>query len=302
MSKKRVVIFGNQLLALDLVTYLLKAKQYEIVGIVCHARDYDKGENPWYPSLKKFALQKKLLVFAPAKLASKSFLQKMEKLQPDIIITASYRKIIPLKIINLAKRSAFNVHGSLLPRHRGWAPLNWAIIRGEKVSGSTAHFLSGKVDEGNIIAQAKFKITKKDDAAIVINKMRKTDLLVAKKALKFLENENFKGYKQNERETTYNPRRQPADGHINWSQSSEDIYNFVRALVKPFPGAFSFYDRKKVFIWKVKSVPFSKGVFVPGTIITARGSPIVATADGAVKIIDFDFDKKVNFIIGRRFK
>lgn len=303
MSKRKILIFGNQHLGIELIKYILSQKRDEIIGIVCHPDGYDKGEKPWYPSIKMFAQKKNLKVFNPRNLRNKTFLENVKKLAPDIIISASYRLMIPYECFKMAKIAGFNIHGSLLPKNRGWAPLNWALIKGENEGGSTAHFLVEKADQGNIIAQKKFLITKNDDAKTVYKKMLRTDLAVAKEALKKLKNKNFKGQKQDKKKASYNPPRRPDDGKIDWNNSAQNIYNFIRALVKPYPGAFSYYKNHKIFIWKA-SVTNSLIKGVPGRIAAVKAdTPIIETGAGLLKILDYKIVKKIKiqFKIGERF-
>jgi len=182
---------------------------------------------------------------------SADILKYAKKYKVDIIISASWPKILKEEVFSYPKYGSINIHAGMLPKYRGQHPLNWAIIRGEKSIGVTVHYISSGVDNGDIILQKSFKVLISDD----INSVRKKATTLGSKllidSLTLLESNSVKRIKQNDSQATFAPKRCPEDGHINWNSSIKDIRNLVRSLVDPYPNAFTFSkDGKKILVKK----------------------------------------------------
>jgi methionyl-tRNA formyltransferase len=200
----------------------------EVPLVVTH-RD-DPNETRWYASLFDFAKQKGLRVLTdpPADVGD-----------PDLIFSFYYRSMLPMSLLKRARLGAYNVHGSLLPRFRGRAPLNWAILKGETETGVTLHEMTEKPDAGRIVEQQAVPIGPDETAVEVFRKMTAAAEMVLKRSLpsliagkpQFRANDVAKG--------SYYGRRRPEDGRIDWSRSAKEIHDLVRAVAPPFPGAFS---------------------------------------------------------------
>jgi len=190
----------------------------------------DPHETRWYASLFDFAKQKGLRVVTepPADVGS-----------PDLIFSFYYRSMLPMPLLRQAKLGAFNMHGSLLPRFRGRAPLNWAILKGETETGVTLHEMTEKPDAGRIVDQQAVPIGPDENAVEVFHKMtaaaekvlRRSLPSIVKGKVQFKPNDLSKG--------SYFGRRRPEDGRIDWSKSAQEIHDLVRAVAPPFPGAFT---------------------------------------------------------------
>lgn len=172
----------------------------------------------------------------------------------DIIIVSGYPRIIPMRIINHPRIAIINIHQSLLPAYRGRHPLNWAIINGEKYTGITIHHINNKFDDGNIILQDKVRINKKDTVMDVYYKTVNKGNILLKKIFLSAGKKEFMGRKQDFRLSSFFPPRTPEDGKINWSHPIKRIRNLIRALSKPYPGAFFYYQGKKIVVDKLEAI------------------------------------------------
>ena len=196
----------------------------------------DPNESRWYASLFDFSTKEKLRVLAdpdPAVLE-----RTVTEAQPDLIFSFYYRSMLPMSLLRHARLGAFNMHGSLLPKYRGRAPLNWAILKGERETGVTLHEMVEKPDAGRIVDQQAVPIGPDDTALEVFHRMTDAAEAVLKRNLPSL----VKGeprFKPNDLSRgSYYGRRRPDDGRIDWSKSAQEIHNLVRAVAPPFPGAF----------------------------------------------------------------
>lgn len=178
--------------------------------------------------------------------------ERIEGLKPDIIIVAGWYYMVPKPIRLIPKFGCAGFHASLLPKYAGGAPVNWAIINGENETGITFFILDTGVDTGNIIDQRKTNIGIKDTCKTVYDRLNDIACNILKEKLPLLENGLLKLREQDNSKQTIMPQRKPEDGMINWDKSSLEIYNLIRAVTKPYPGAFTFYKERKLAIWEGK--------------------------------------------------
>ena len=216
----------------------------------------------------------------------------------DVILSINYLFLIEEDVINKAKK-VINFHGSLLPKYRGRTPHVWAIINNEKETGVTAHLIDKGCDTGDIILQKKITIDYNDTGAAVLAKYQNIYPIMLEEIL--LNIETLTPEKQNHNKATYFGKRTPIDGLINWTWQKERIYNWVRAQAKPYPGAFSFINNKKITIHKIgfTDVGFHCDDIDGKVIAFDNNFPIVKTQNGCVKLLEFDFEAsiKINDIL-----
>lgn len=186
----------------------------------------------------------------------------------DYIMSFGYRRMISEDITSLAKIGALGTHFSPLPKYRGFAPLNWLLINGERETAVNLFYLDKEVDNGDIIARKNVHINYKDDINTLFEKCLKEFYNLLKEVIPSLEANDFKSLKQDNKEATYTCARSPEDGRINWSSTSYDTYNLVRALTHPFPGAYTTFEGEKLTI--VSCEEFEEDNYVgrvPGRVI-----------------------------------
>lgn len=199
--------------------------------VVTH-RD-DPNEARWYSSLFDFSKQRNLRVLADPSL------ETLDIGKPDLIFSFYYRSMLPMSLLRRARLGAYNMHGSLLPKFRGRAPLNWAILKGETETGATLHEMVEKPDAGRIVDQQAVPIGPDETALEVFRKLANAAEQVLKRNIQDLVNGKSVLKPQDLSAGSYYGRRTPEDGRIDWSKSAQEIHNLVRAVAPPFPGAFS---------------------------------------------------------------
>lgn len=219
----------------------------------------------------------------------KTTLKKIEKgnMPIDYIVSFGYRRLINRSIREMARKGALGTHFAPLPRYRGFAPLNWVLINGEKETAVNLFYLEDEVDSGDIIDRDKILIEYHDNINTLINKCIHSLQKVLKRAIPKLEAGVFEVIKQDERRATYTCARNPDDGIIDWKASSRKIYNLIRALTYPFPGAYTYFEGKKLTIWSCEEHKIQKYEGrIPGKIIKVEKGKgvVVLCGDGALLI------------------
>jgi methionyl-tRNA formyltransferase len=239
VAKPRAVVFGYGDIGVRGTATLLDAG-VEVALVVTH--EDEPNENRWYASLYDFARERKLNVLADPPLDS------LQLGQPDLIFSFYYRSMLPMALLSRARFGAFNLHGSLLPRFRGRAPLNWAIVKGERETGVTLHEMVEKPDAGRIVDQQAVPIGPDDTAVEVFHRMTDAAEAVLKRSLPALVAGKV-AFKPNDlARGSYYGRRRPEDGRIDWTKSAQEIHNLVRAVAPPFPGAFC----ERFFVYRTR--------------------------------------------------
>jgi methionyl-tRNA formyltransferase len=196
----------------------------------------DPNETRWYASLLDFSRSKNLHVLADPPLAALE--EEVAKIRPDLVFSFYYRSMLPMSLLRHARLGAYNMHGSLLPKYRGRAPLNWAIVKGERETGVTLHEMVEKPDAGRIVDQAAVPIGPDDTALEVFHRMTAAAETVLKRSLPALMKGKVQFRPNDLSRGSYYGRRRPEDGRIDWSRSAQEIHDLVRAVAPPFPGAF----------------------------------------------------------------
>ena len=208
----------------------------------------DPNENVWFGSVAKLCADKNIPCITPNASELINLIPQLQSLAPDYIFSFYYRFMIPAQILSCAKIAALNMHGSLLPKYRGRAPVNWAILHGETETGATLHIMEAKPDAGDIVGQVAVSISPDETATDVFSKVSQAAVSVIEKALPSLI-EGIVPRKPNEiQKGSYFGGRKPADGQIHWSQTAKQVHDLVRAVAPPYPGAFTEYDGKVMIV------------------------------------------------------
>jgi methionyl-tRNA formyltransferase len=208
--------------------------------------------------------------------------------KPDVIFIVGCRILIPPAIYKIPSEGTLAVHDSLLPEYRGFAPLNWAIINGERITGVTLFYLDENIDEGDVLIQKEVSISENEGAPELYKKICKATVKTVIDGYDLIKTKKANPVTQQDREGTYTCSRNPHDGLIDWNQSTKDIYNLIRALENPFPGAFTYYLDKKLIIWQAKPVENPKKYVgrIPGRIVSINNNDTVdvLTGNGLLRI------------------
>jgi methionyl-tRNA formyltransferase len=199
----------------------------------------DPHENVWFGSVSKLCSDEHIPYATPSAAELPSFIPQLQALAPDYIFSFYYRNMIPAQLLACAKIAALNMHGSLLPKYRGRAPVNWAILHGESKTGATLHVMEVKPDAGDIVGQAEVSIGPDETATEVFTKVSHAAVQVMNSVLPDLVQGKVPRQPNDLSQGSYFGGRKPADGQIHWNQSAKQVHNLIRAVAPPYPGAFT---------------------------------------------------------------
>ena len=288
MKDIKVVFMGTPSFAVPVLEKLIE--NYNVIMVVCQPdRAKDKKGNIIYPPIKELALKNNIEVYQPLKLSSE-YEYIIEK-NPDIIITCAYGQILPSSLLDYPKYGCINVHGSLLPRLRGGAPIHHAIINGDKETGITIMYMDKKMDAGDIISQRSLEIKNTDNLDSIYSSLSilGSELLI--ETLPSIINGTNNRIKQNENEVTFGYNISKEDELINFNDSAINIFNKVRGLCS-IPGASCYYNGKRLKIYEVE-VTNKLSKDIPGKIVEVnKDSLVVTTKDYLIKIKDIKLEGK----------
>ncbi len=250
MNKKyNFVFFANSIKGIVSIKTVIKLKNYKKIFIFSQKED---NWEPKYINKLKALCSKNIKLFVIKDFSFKNFLKKIKSENIDMIFAIGWRRIIEKKIMNYASIKSFVMHDSLLPKNRGFAPLNWAIINGEKKTGVSLIEMNKVVDIGNIYLQESTKIKITDNINTLNSRILKIYSKILKKFFSNIKLYLNNSFSQKKGPKNFNAKRRPNHGLINWNDKSKNIFNLVRALTKPWPGAFFVHKRKIIFVWKIK--------------------------------------------------
>lgn len=295
-----IVFFGTPQFAVPTLQLLIK--NGEKISMVISQPDKPKGRGKIIqpPEIKKIALQHGLSVCQPEKILNKVFIEKIKSIKPEFAIVVAYGRILPKEILEIPKYGCINLHASLLPKYRGAAPIQWALIRGEEVTGVTTMLIDEGLDTGPILLQREIPIDYQDNAMTLSEKLA---LIGAELILETIKKMR-KGLitpKPQSGEASYAPMLKKEDGRINWNYSAREIFNLVRGTY-PWPCAYCFLGDERIKI--IKAEP-ENGNSLPGLILKAKEDLLVGTGSGLLRILLIQPEgKKVmttkEFICGRK--
>ena len=251
----RIIFFGCTKYSEDLLKGLLE-KKLDIVGVFSIPKEFnisyseEKVKNTNYANLKPISDKECIPFYEVDSVKGKKtsdYKKVIEDLKPDVILVLGWYFMVPKVIREIPTYGSWGIHASLLPNYAGGAPLVWAIIEGQKETGVTLFRMDSGVDDGDIIAQEKFSILQNDTIKDVYEKATKSSLKILDTVLNHEKELEFKP--QNKAKIKIYPQRNPEDGLIDWSLEPKQIKNFIRAQTKPYPGAFTIINGKKIIIW-----------------------------------------------------
>jgi methionyl-tRNA formyltransferase len=268
----KLVLFGYGEMGCAGLEFLLARKE-DLRAVITH-RD-DPNEKRWYRSLAEVAKAAGVPVFYGEET---DLGETLRAIAPDLILSFYYRSLIPMRLLRIAPRGGLNLHGSKLPRLRGRAPINWALVEGETECGVTLHHMVKAPDAGDLVAQRSWPIGPRDTAKDLFFRAVDEAKLLLRDVWPKIVDGTAPRIPQDASKATYRGRRGPDDGRIDWTKPAAAIDGLVRAVTDPFPGAFSALDGRKLMVWAGAPVP---GKGEPGRLI-ADG--VVAAGEGAYRI------------------
>jgi methionyl-tRNA formyltransferase len=282
----RVLFLGNHtvgVLAVDSI-----AETDEVVGVVAHPEDPEDGVR--YLSLYDHAIARG---WRTVRLRGKdpALAVLIRDLAPDLLWVTDYRYLIPQVCLDMAPLGAVNLHPSLLPQYRGRAPINWAILNGEDTFGLTAHYIDKGVDTGDIIHQLAFSLQSNQDVEDALEILYPLYVEITKKVLCHFRSGRIPRIQQKGADEIVWPARRPIDGLIDWNQTTKHVHDLIRAVTRPYPGAFTYSGAAKVIIWK-SMIEQDRQNATPGEIVDyGDGQGLrVGCADGLLHILDYSYE------------
>lgn len=282
----KIVFMGTPDFAAKSLEKLISSK-HEIVLVVTKedkpvGRGYEMQETP----VKKLAKENNLEVITPSKVkGNEELVSKLKECDADVFVVVAYGKILPKEILDIPKKGCVNVHGSLLPKYRGAAPIQFAVINGDEKTGVTTMFMDEGMDTGDILDVIEYKITDEDTAETVFDKLSELGGECLLTTLEKIENGTETRTKQNEEEATHCSMLSKKDGEINFERETKALFSFVRGMT-PWPSAYTFLDSKMLKVLDLKKVfelDEEEKSFKPGEVIkTSKEGILVRTLDGAL--------------------
>ena len=287
----RIVFMGTPEFAVPSLDILV-SNGYNVVAVITSTDKYGGrgGKQLMESAVKKYAVSKGIPVLQPKNLKSSEFIENLKSYEADLQVVVAFR-MLPVVVWDMPRLGTINLHSSLLPKYRGAAPINWAIIKGEKETGVTSFKLKHEIDTGDIILQEKIQIEDDDSAGSIHDKLMIIGAEVVLKTVKLIENGEVKYLSQDNTKVTKAPKIFHNDCQIDFTKNAEDIYNTVRGL-SPYPGAWMLVDNLEV---KIYSCSYSHAThnIIPGSIITDNKSYIhVICNDGYISIEDLKVQGK----------
>lgn len=266
----------------------------ELIGVVTQPdRPKGRGELIASSPIKNWAVAKDIPVYQPAKVRDPEFLKQLRDLSPDLIVVVAFGQILPKALLEIPRNGCVNVHASLLPKYRGAAPINWAIIRGEWETGVTTMLMDEGMDTGPILLQERLSIESDDTAESLAGRLQVTGARLLVRTIAELKAGRLKPKSQDSSQATMAPLLKKEDGLIRWDQPAEAIVNRVRGLIL-WPGAYTYYGLERWGLWKVSAVNTPLKRTTPGEILEVRkdGMLLVAAADRAICIEELQPENK----------
>ena len=276
MNSKKVVVCAYHNVGYKCLEELLR-QGAEVALVFTH--EDSPTEEIWFASVRELA-DRHGIPYLTSDINEPANVARLKEIAPDFILSFYYRNMIKQEVLDIPRQGALNLHGSYLPRYRGRVPVNWAVINGESETGATLHYMVEKPDAGDIVDREKVTIEFTDTALDVFNKVTGAAVTVISRSWPQLLAGTAPRILMDLKAGNYCSGRKPADGLIDWKRNAVQIYNLIRGVTHPYPGAFTFLDGKKVIIWQAWPVEGSGG---PGEVVSTKPL-LVGTGAGLLEI------------------
>ncbi|MEO7988812.1 MAG: methionyl-tRNA formyltransferase [Chryseolinea sp.] len=302
MNILRIIFMGTPEFAVPSLEILVENKFNVVAVITAPDKPQGRGQKITYSPVKESALKHNIPVLQPTNLKSPEFLEELKSYQTNLQVVVAFR-MLPEMVWAMPSLGTFNLHASLLPQYRGAAPINWAIINGEKETGATTFFLKHEIDTGSIIFQEKETIGEEDTVGELYERLMVKGSQLVLKTVQSIENGNYPSIPQTESaEIKHAPKIFKETCQINWSQSSEQIRNFVRGL-NPYPTAWCELNGKNYKIFKVSVSKEGVNQKEIGSLSTDNKNYLhIRTSDGLISIDELQPEGKRRMDIKEFFR
>jgi methionyl-tRNA formyltransferase len=288
----RIVFCGTPSFAVPTLKHLLAQADFEIVGVIAQPdRPRGRGQEVSFSAVKEAALAANLTVHQPEKIRAAETEVLLQRLAPDCVVIIAYGQIIPAKLLPIPKFGWINLHASLLPKYRGAAPINWAIVNGETRTGMTTMRIDAGMDTGDMLLQRESEIGAKETAPELAARMSEFGAPLMAETLRGLATGTIAPKAQNHAEASYAPMLKKEDGRIDWKRPVIEIYNRMRGFA-PWPGAYTTFRGQSCHVWGELvskgggvGLPIDAGALAPGTLVAGKNQLFVWCGDATVLCI-----------------
>lgn len=297
---------GTPVFALASLDTIIKRNPKDLRVVTQPDRPKGRGKKLGMPPMKKKALEHGLEIYQPSKLKDPASIDLIKNIKPDLIVVVAYGQILPKEIIHLPPLGCINIHASLLPKYRGAAPINWAIIKGEKTTGITSMYMDEGLDTGDIILQEEIPIGDNETAGELHDRLSIVGAGVLEETLNLLQAGELATLKQDDDQSSYAPMMTKDLGEIGWEKPAKEIHNLIRGTI-PWPMPYTYYKNKRMRIWESRIINHDTSG-KPGTILKVlRDEILVATGEGVIAIrkLQFSGRKKLkveDYLIGNKIE
>lgn len=298
----RILFFGTPLFAVPSLRALLQSGDEVIAVVTQPDKKKGRGRVVTPPPIKEVAADNGIPILQPSSMKEPSFIGELEHLNPGMIVVVAYGKILPSQVLGLTLHGCINVHASLLPKYRGAAPIQWAIINGEKKTGITTMLMDKGLDTGDILLQEEVEISDDDTAETLGKRLADTGASLLMQTIVKIRDGSLKAIPQSGN-PSYAPPLKKEDGKINWGKTAAEIFNLVRGMY-PWPCAYCYLNKERIKITKVRVLG---GHGMAGRIDEADGELVVGTGEGLISVMELQPEGKrlmsvKDFLQGRRLK
>ncbi len=290
-----IIFFGSGNFAVPSLKALLKAGHKVLSVVTQPDRKSGRGLSLGQTPVKLAAEEAGLKVYQPRQINSLEPQEFLKNLKPDLFVVIAYGQILSQQILDIPKVLPINAHASLLPKYRGAAPINWAIIRGENATGITIIRMSQEMDAGDILSQKPVDIKDDDTAVTLEQRLSDSTAVLLADSLELIKNGKYTLTPQDKEEASFAPKLKKQDGLVDWGKSAADIYNLVRGCLG-WPGAFTYYRGKVLKVYKALVLKFesSNVRMLPGEIreVSQEGITVAAGQDSGIVIKELQIEGK----------
>ncbi len=311
----RIVFCGTPSFAVPTLKHLLAQSEFEIVGVITQPdRPRGRGQEVSFSPVKEAALAANLEVHQPEKIGAAESETLLRKLAPGCVVIIAYGQIIPARLLPIPKLGWINLHASLLPKYRGAAPINWAIVNGETRTGVTTMRIDAGMDTGNTLLRREIEISATETATALAARLAESGALLMAETLRGLAAGTIAPKAQNHAEASYAPMLKKEDGRIEWKRPATEIYNRMRGFA-PWPGAYTTFRGQSCHVWgepvsqeEGAGMPRGAGGAAPGTLFGEKNELFVWCGDATVlcvRVVQVEGRKPVkaaDFANGARLK
>lgn len=279
----KVIFMGTPEFAVPSLEILLK--HHEVVAVVTQPdKPKGRGKKMTFSPVKQRAIEAGIEVLQPIKVRDAEFIEKLKTYDAELIAVTAFGQILPEEILNMPKYGCVNVHGSLLPKYRGAAPLQWSVINGEQQTGVTTMYMAKGMDTGDMLLKQSITILPNDTYGSIHDKLCVIGAELLLKTIEGLQKGTLERVAQNEKEASYAPMITKETGHIDWTKKSQEIICLIHGL-DPAPTAYTVYNGEMLKIWQAENTEPTTGKIGEVTAITKKGF-VVKTGDGSVLVTE----------------